>query len=439
MTLIARTCKSLLTMKPQSQLGLDEIRLGEIPFWSLPRDVREDAFVTLRRDRPISFHEELEVPFLGKGPGFWALTKHEDILEVSRTPEVFSSARGGVTIIDQPPEFSEFFGSMIVMDDPRHARLRRIVSRAFTPGMLRRVEADVERAADEIIDRVAEMERCDFVTEIAAALPLKIICDMMGIPASEYRFVFDRTNIILGAGDPEYVADMADILPATLQAGQELVSMVEDLVRVRKERPTQDLTSALVHAEVDGERLTSQEIGSFFVLLVAAGNETTRNAISHGMKALCDYPEQRALWMRDFSSTAPSAVEEIVRWASPLIHFRRTATRDTEVSGQQIRAGEKVVMFYSSANRDEAVFADPYRFDVRRDPNDHVGYGGPGPHFCLGAHLARREIGVMFRELFRRLPNLEITGDPAYLLSFFINGIKHLPCEIGEPARAHAR
>ena len=425
-------------MTPRPQLAVDDIRLGHVEFWSLPRDVREGAFLTLRRERRISFHEETEVPFLGKGPGFWALTKHEDVLEVSRNPEIFSSARGGVTIIDQPPEFSEFFGSMIVMDDPRHARLRRIVSRSFTPGMLRKVEADVERAAGEVIDAVADKGRCDFVTDIAAALPLKIICDMMGIPPSEYRFVFDRTNIILGAGDPEYVADFADIVPATLQAGQELVSLVEDLVGVRQGRPTDDLTSALVHAEVDGEKLTPTEIGSFFVLLVAAGNETTRNAISHGMKALCDYPDQRAVWSRDFATVAPTAVEEIVRWASPLIHFRRTATRDTELSGQKIRAGEKVVMFYTSANRDEAVFTDPYRFDVRRDPNDHVGYGGPGPHFCLGAHLARREITVMFRELLRRLPDLQITGEPAYLLSFFINGIKHLPCELGTPARAPA-
>jgi len=438
LTVIAWACKSSGLVTPRSDLSLEDIRLGEVQFWSLPRDVREGAFATLRRERPISFHEEPEVPFLGKGPGFWALTKHEDVLEVSRNPEVFSSARGGVTIIDQPPEFAEFFGSMIVMDDPRHARLRRIVSRSFTPGMLRKVEADVESAAREIIDTVADKGTCDFVTDIAAALPLKIICDMMGIPASEYRFVFDRTNIILGAGDPEYVADFADIVPATLQAGQELASLMADLVRVRRERPTDDLTSALVHAEVDGEKLTPAEIGSFFVLLVAAGNETTRNAISHGMKALCDYPDQRAVWSRDFAAVAPTAVEEIVRWASPLIHFRRTATRDTELAGQTIRAGEKVVMFYSSANRDEAVFSEPYRFDVRRDPNDHVGYGGPGPHFCLGAHLARREITVMFRELLRRLPGLEITGEPAYLLSFFINGIKHLPCDLGTPATPRA-
>ncbi len=422
-------------MKPRSILPLDEICLGKVYFWSLPHDVREGAFVTLRRECPVSFHEETEIPLLGKGPGFWALTRYADVLEVSRKPEAFSSARG-VTIIDQPPEFNEFFGSMIAMDDPRHARLRRIVSKGFTPGMLRKVEDAVERAAAAVIDAVMDTGRCDFVTDIAAALPLKIICDMMGIAASDYRFIFDRTNLILGAGDPEYVADIAQIVPAMLQAGQELATLVEDLARVRKERPTDDLTSALVHAEVDGERLSGQEIGSFFVLLVAAGNETTRNAISHGMKALCDYPDQRAAWARDFDAVAATAVEEIVRWATPVIHFRRTATCDTEIGGQKIRAGEKVIMFYSSANRDEAVFPDPYRFDVRRTPNEHVGYGGPGPHFCLGAHLARREITVMFRELFKRLPDLEIVAEPAYLLSFFIHGIKHLPCAFTPRARA---
>jgi cytochrome P450 len=334
-----------------------------------------------------------------------------------------------VNIIDQPPDFNEFFGSMIVMDDPRHARLRRIVSRGFTPGMVRKVEADVDRAARRIIDDVIAKGSCDFVTEIAAALPLKIICDMMGISATDYRYVFDRTNVILGAGDPEYVRDVADAVPAILQAGQELATLAEDLARFRAEHPTDDLTSALIRAEVDGERLTTQEIGSFFVLLVVAGNETTRNAISHGMKALCEHPEQRRAWARDFERLAPTAVEEIVRWATPVIHFRRTAMRDVTIATERIRAGEKVVMWYNSGNRDEAVFDEPYRFDVCRTPNDHVGFGGPGAHFCLGAHLARREITVMFRELFRRIPDLEITGEPAYLLSFFINGIKHLPCE----------
>jgi methyl-branched lipid omega-hydroxylase len=416
-------------MQPRSRLGVDEIRLGDPDFWTRPEAEREGAFVTLRRERPVSFHEEPEVPMLGKGPGFWALTRHADVLEVSRNPEIYSSGRGGVNIIDQPPQLNEFFGSMIAMDDPRHTRLRRIVSRGFTPGMLRRTEADVDRAAAGIVDGVIDTGRCDFVTEIAAALPLKIICDMMGIPDSEYRFVFDRTNLILGAADPEYVADLADAVPAIFRAGQELAALVEDLARVRRQHPTDDLTSALIHADVDGEHLSEQEIGSFFILLVVAGNETTRNAVGHGMKALCDYPEQRRLWAQDFERLAPSAVEEIVRWATPVTHFRRTLTRDAAIRGQQMQAGEKVVMWYNSANRDEAVFAQPYRFDLQRAPNEHVGFGGPGPHFCLGAHLARREITAMFRQILSRLPDLQITCEPAPLRSFFINGIKHMPCE----------
>ncbi|HYC00498.1 MAG TPA: cytochrome P450 [Candidatus Limnocylindrales bacterium] len=425
-------------MQPRSVLGVEEIQLSDIAFWQRPLEEREGAFRTLRAERPLSFHEEPDVPMLGKGPGFWAVTRYRDVLEISRSPEIFSSARGGVNIIDLPPDFSEFFSSMIVMDDPRHARLRRIVSRGFTPQMLRRLEATVESAATRIIDDVVERGQCDFVADIAAALPLKIICDMMGIAESDYKFVFDRTNIILGAGDPDYVADPAAIVPALLAAGQDLSNLMQDLAKVRREKPTEDLTSALLHAEVDGERLTDAEIGSFFVLLVVAGNETTRNAISHGMKALCDHPDQRRIWAADFERIAPTAVEEIVRWASPVIHFRRTATRDTVLSGVKIAEGQKVVMWYNSANRDEDVFPEPYRFDVRRTPNEHVGFGGPGPHFCLGAHLARREITVMFRNLMQRLPDLRITEEPARLLSFFIHGIKRMPCEFtpGRPSKA---
>jgi cytochrome P450 len=421
-------------MKPRQVLSLDQIDLSAFDFWERPLEEREGAFKTLRDEDPIRFFKEPDVPGLVTGPGYWSLTRHADVLHVSRNPDLFSSARGGVNVIDQPPDFGEFFGSMIVMDDPRHARLRRIVSKGFTPAMLKQVEGNVETAAAKIIDDVIEKGSCDFVSEIAAALPLKIICDMMGIPDSDYRMVFDRTNIILGAGDPEYVPDPLSVIPALLQAGADLSNLVQDLASFRREKPTGDLTSALIHAEVDGERLTDQEIGSFFVLLVAAGNETTRNAISHGMKALCDYPDQKRLWMSDFNKYAPTAVEEIVRWASPVIHFRRTVTRDTEFSGHAFKEGDKVVMWYNSANRDEKVFADPFEFRVDRTPNEHVGFGGPGPHFCMGAHLARREITVMFRQLFQRLPNLEISAPPARLLSFFIHGIKRMPCELRQAA-----
>ncbi len=415
-------------MQPRSILPASDIWLSDPQFWARPIEEREGAFDTLRRERPVSFHEELDTGLFPKGPGYWALTKHADVLLASRQPEIFCSGRGS-NIADLPDPFLEFFGSMINLDDPRHARLRRIVARGFTPRKIKELEDQVETVAKAIVERVRELGRCDFVTEIAAALPLEIICRMMGISPSDTKFVFDRTNTILGAGDPEYTSDPAQIVPSLLRAGAELSELVQDLGRHRVAHPADDLVSTLVNAEVEGERLSDAELGSFFVLLVVAGNETTRNAISHGLLALCQHPDQRAVWQADFESVAPTAVEEIVRWATPVIHFRRTATRDTEIRGQRIRAGEKVVLWYCSANRDEEVFADPYRFDVLRSPNPHVGFGGPGPHFCMGAHLARREITVMFRELFQRLPDIHVSGDPDRLASFFIHGIKHMPCE----------
>ena len=421
----------ILAVRPRSVLAVDQITLGHPDFWKRPLEEREGAFVTLRRERPVSFHAELD-PRLPSGPGFWALSRHADVLKTGTTPKVFSSARG-IGMIDLPPEFLEFFGSMIALDDPRHGRLRRLVSAAFTARQLAKVETDVQGAASRVIDAVAEKGSCDFVTEISAPFPIRIICEMMGIPESQHAFVFEQTNIILGASDPEYVAEAADVMVAFYNAGAALAELMKDLARTRRATPTEDLTSVLVHAGIEGDQLTEQELASFFVLLVAAGNETTRNAISHGMKALSDYPEQRRIWQQDFDRIAPTAIEEIVRWASPVIFMRRSAVCDTEIGGQKIRERDKVLLFYCSANRDEAAFADPFRFDVRRDPNDHLGFGG-GPHFCLGANLARREIMVMFREIFRRLPDLEITGPPDRLLSPFIHGIKRMPCTFAPQA-----
>ena len=423
-------------MQPAPILALDEIELSSSDFWRRPLEEREGAFQTLRRERPISFHAEPETILEGleQGPGYWAVTRHADVLEISRNAPIYCSGQG-MNIGDLPQPFQEFFGSMISMDDPRHARLRRIVSRGFTPRMIRQAEEDVARIATRVIDAVIERGECDFVADIAAPLPLWIICNMMGIPESQHQFVFDRTNVILGAGDPEYITDPAQLVPALLGAGAELAQLVQDLGRHRMKNPTDDLTSSLVNAELEGERLDEAELGSFFVLLVVAGNETTRNAISHGMKALSDYPEERARWAADYESMAPKAIEEIVRWSTPVIHFRRTATRDTELSGQKIREGEKVVMFYNSANRDDAVFDEPHRFDITRSPNEHVGFGGPGAHHCLGAHLARREMLVAFRQIFQRLPDLRVTGEPERLASNFIHGIKRMPCKFtpGKP------
>jgi len=414
----------------------DAVDLSEIDFWIRPEEEREAAFAALRGAKQLSFQREFEPPpniGLVRGPGYWAIVRHADILAVSRDPETFCSGRG-TNIPDLPDAFNEFFGSMINMDEPRHGRLRRIVSRGFTPRTLARLEVDVLRRAQQTIDRVIDRGACDFVSEIAAPLPLEIICDLMGIPESQTRYVFEQTNVILGLGDPEYVPPGTNVVTAALGAGKALADLMLDLAR-RPRGGHQDLTAALLDADLGEEALTPAELASFFVLLVAAGNETTRNAISHGMRALCDHPDERRRWQADFEGVAPTAIEEIVRWASPVIHFRRTATRDTELAGQPIAAGQKVVMWYNSGNRDEAAFAEPFRFDVLRTPNEHVGFGGPGPHFCLGANLARREIKVMFRELFRRLPDLEITGPPERLRSNFIHGIKRMPCAWSRRAR----
>ncbi|MDQ1373024.1 MAG: methyl-branched lipid omega-hydroxylase, partial [Actinomycetota bacterium] len=399
-------------------------------FWQLPLAERMAAFAELREQGPFieaSFHN----PMTNQPERFYAVTRYAEVVEISRRPQDFCSGKGAPQIPDLPQEALEYFGSFINMDDPKHARLRKIVSRVFTPKHLGAVMDQVETSAAEVVDEVIDKGSCDFVTEVAAVLPLRIIVDMMGIDRSDEKFIFDRTNVILGAGDPEYVPDQDNpgaVMTALLTAGQELAMMVQQLGEDRIKNPKDDLITALITADVDGEKLSSAELGSFFILLVVAGNETTRNAIAHGLHVLTEHPEQKQLWMDDFDGVTNTAVEELVRWATPVIHFRRTVTADgTRIGEHEFNEGDKVVLFYNSANRDEAVFTDPQTFDVRRTPNDHVGFGGPGPHFCLGAHLARREITVLFRELFRRVPDIHATGEPERLRSNFINGIKHLP------------
>ena len=405
---------------------LEEIALSSPEFWSAGPERREAGFATLRHEAPVRFFEEVAFEGWPAGPGYWALTKYDDVVEASRRPDLFCSGQG-TNIADLPIEIAEFFGSMINMDDPKHARLRGIVQKGFTPRMVGRVEGYVRDKAVGLVDRALEEHpdgRCDFVETFAAPLPLQIICEMMGIPADDEKQIFAWTNVILGAGDPDYGGTFEHLMTTSF----EIYAYAQALGEDRLANPRDDITSALMHAELDGERLSAQEFGSFFILLVVAGNETTRNAISHGIKALTDFPDQRRLWWDDFEAGARNAVEEIVRWATPVIHFRRTTTADTEIRGVPIAAGDKVVYWYNSANRDEDQFPDPHRFDVRRYPNAHLGFGAGGPHFCLGASLARREIAVMFDEIRRRMPGMEVTGPPAMLQSYFIHGIKSMPC-----------
>jgi cytochrome P450 len=427
-------------MEPRAVLTVDEIDLSDMEFWARPWEEREGAFQTLRRERPIAKFPEPEIPealtyVIPQGDGYYALTRHADISEASRHPEIYRSGQGATSIIDMPEEMLDFFGSMINMDNPRHARLRRIVSAAFNPRMIKSIEDRIDLVATDVIDRVAPLGGCDFVTEVSSRLPLEIICDMMGIAASDYDTVFSCSNIILSNGDPEYVPEGTDPMLAFMTAAQQLNLLMLDLAKYRKEHPTEDITSALVNTNVDGEALTDNEVASFFILLVVAGNETTRNAISHGLLAMTQHPDQRALWQADPARIAATGVDEVVRWGSPVIWMRRTVAADTVLGDTELHEGDRVIMFYSSANRDEDVFDDPFTFDVRRDPNPHIGFGAAGPHFCLGTHLARQEIDVMFRRLFERLPDIESVGEPDRLLSPFINGIKHLDCKF-TPAAA---
>jgi len=417
----------MTTPAPNSVEGID---LSLIEFWEQPLEARHADFAKLRTLGKPAYFIEPETPFTVPGDGYYAFVSHEDVTAASRQPELFSSARGSTSIQDLPAEFNEYFGSMINMDDPRHARLRRIVSRAFTPKMVKKFEEDVQVTASSIVDDLLRTGPCDFVQHVSARLPLKIICQMMGIGDEHYEMVLRNTNLILSGSDPEFISeDMDEAITQLLTAGKDLADLVQAMAADRAEHPQDDLITALASANIDGEQLTPAELGSFFILLVVAGNETTRTAISHSLNLLTKHPDQRTLLLADLESRLPGAVEEIVRYVSPVIFMRRSVTRDCTLNGHDYREGDKAVLFYWAANRDEAVFADPGKFDITRSPNPHVGFGAAGPHFCLGAHLARREITAMLRELLARVPTIRAAGEPDRLLSSFINGIKHLQCE----------
>jgi cytochrome P450 len=379
-------------------------------------------------DEPLWIPIINNTPLARKDDGVWAIVRHADVVRASRTPELFSSEPSAGSAIDTPPWLSKYFDSMINMDDPRHARIRKVVARAFSPRLLEKMERDLRIRATKIVDDVEGLGGGDFVTQVAQPLPMQVICDMMGIPEDQHEFVARRTNTIIGFTDPEYTGISRDylvrhgapgrrhIIPFSarlMKAGWDLIQMVRRLGEDREREPRDDLISALVSPNADGERLSPRDIGTFFILLVIAGNETTRNVIAHAVALLTRHPDQRELLMADFEGRIGSAIEEIVRYVSPVIQFRRTVTRDCELAGKEFTRGDKVMLYYNSANRDESVFTDPDRFDITRSPNPHVGFGGPGPHFCLGANLARREITVMLRELYTRFPGCAPSANPS--------------------------
>ncbi|OBH11493.1 cytochrome P450 [Mycobacterium sp. E1747] len=406
----------------------DPIDLSSRAFWSTTAAERERSFAVLRAERPVSWHPPVQDALMPDPDdrGYWAVTRRADIATVSRNNEVFLSGQG-VMFESIPVELLEASQSFLAMDPPRHTKLRKLVSAAFTPRQIRRVEDSIKANARAIVDELrAAGSGADFVEHCAKQLPIRTLSDMVGIPESERERVAHAADALVSWADPIYL-DGRHPLEVLLENQGYLHQIAGALAAERRDHPGDDLFSGLVNAEVDGDRLTDAEVAAFFVLLSVAANDTTRQTTSHAMKALTDFGDQRAWLLEDFDNRIGTAVEEFVRWASPVMTFRRTAATDFELGDQTIRAGEKVVMFYPSGNWDTEVFDHPERLDLSRNPNPHVGFGGGGLHFCLGAHVARAQLRAIFSELLRQLPDIQ-AGDPAYVAGNFVHAIRSMPC-----------
>lgn len=411
------------------------VDLSALSFWALPPEEREAAFAELRRASPVSWQRPAEgslMPQEDELAGYWAIVRYADVLSISRDPETFCSGRG-VMFEDLPEELLEASQSFLAMDDPRHRKLRGLVSSAFSPRQMRLIEDGIREDARTVVAELEEDDTGDFVERVAKRLPLMTIMRMLGVPESDRERLVHYADAAVSWNDPDYLRGRTP-LEVTVEAMGVLHAAASELAAQRQEQPGDDLLSALVNAEVDGERLTQAEIAAFFVLLSVAGNDTTRHTTSHAMRALSTRPDQRRLLLEDVEARIDTAVEEFVRWATPVMTFRRTATRDTEISGQAIAEGDKVALFYGSANRDEEAFDEAGSFDVTRDPNRHLGFGGGGPHYCMGASMARTQLRALFNELLTEFPEIEV-GEPTYLVGNFVDGISKLPMEVGPRAR----
>jgi len=384
--------------------------------------VPHELFKKLRREAPIYWNPELEP----EEPGFWALTKYEDIVTVSRNPELFSSMRGGHQIsYPRGVQFNRataaILGNMVAMDPPDHNVYRRLVAPSLSAAAVRSMEPKIRATVTRILDRIVPLGKCEFIKEVAAELPVTVLSDLLGVPAEDRHLLFEWTNVL---------TEMTTDIISGLAAFNQMITYGQRMFeKLRVQPPGEDLLSIVAHARVGGAPIDQQFLDGFFLLILIAGNETTRNAISGGTLALIEHPDQRDL-LRANLELLPSAVEEILRWVTPVIHFRRTATADTELRGQTIHEGDKVVMWYPSANRDEEVFEEPGRFDIRRAPNQHLAFG-EGEHFCLGAWLARLELRVLFEELIQRMPEVRLDGKIKRLRSYFLSGITHMPVAFG--------
>ena len=418
-------------MTAAAEVTLDDVDLTDLDRWA--EGVPHEWFALLRREAPVFWQNER------RGRGFWSLTRYDDVVAASKDYETFSSELGGTSLMDLTPEQVESRKSMLDTDPPRHTRLRNIVNKGFTPRAVNAYEGRIRALFREVLDEAFARRQLDFVDDVAVELPMRILCEILGVPLEDRRYLVDLGNRMLGNTDPdmageEYVADRADLsryahLPFSSPAALEMFAYANRIGAERRREPRDDITTRLIEAEVDGDRLSEHEFDLFFLLLSTAGNETTRHAMSNGLLALLEHPAERERLVAD-PSLIPTAVEEILRFAPSLHHFRRTASRDIELQGVRVRAGDKVALWYVSGNRDEEHFSDPARFDVGRAPNRHLAFGMGGPHFCLGAHLARLELRVWLEEMLPTLRRIELAGPPARLRSNFFHGIKSLPVAI---------
>ena len=407
----------------------DPADISSLDFWSGTAKDREKVFAELRAHRPISWHRPVKNGLFEdpNDQGFWAVVRHADLVEVTRRPGDFLSGEG-ILFESMPKELLDAGQGFIAMDPPRHTKIRRLLASAFTPKQLARIDEHIVANARRIVDDIADKGEIDFVAEVAALVPMHNICDMVGIPEEHRRTVAYESQFPDGWRDPRLLQG-AEPLARVAQAILTVHGIAMELVEARRRKPEDDLVTAMVQAEVDGERLTDEEISSIFFLLIIAGNDTTRQSTSHGLKALTDFPDQRAWLMEDLDGRMPMAVEEIVRWATPIMTFRRTAAHDTELGGHHITEGDKVIMFYSSANMDTEVFDRPEQLNLSRSPNKHVAFGGGGIHHCLGAQLARRQLNATFRELLTRLPDIHVVGEPELGTGNFFHTVMSMTAE----------
>ena len=396
-------------------------------FWSLARTERHAHFDALRAAGPIVWQEDPEDTKRG---GFWAVLNHAGCMQVEKTPDVFSSRAGGVRIADMPVEFLDRFANMIHMDPPEHTRLRRLTARAFAPAALRNLDDGMLETANTLIDKALRSGGFfDIVEHVAAPFPLHVICQIMSVPQDRFAEVLKLTNAFLGAEDPELRLAPGQSIQESRHAGAAGLTEILDEI-LDGDAPVGSMLETLLQPDDEGNRLTRDELRRYFLLLIAAGTEAARQTLGHGLLLLAAHPEQAGAWRTDPDELTKTAVEEILRMATTTIHMRRTAICDTDVQGTPITTDDKVVIYYQAANRDPDVFADPHKFDIRRRPNPHLAFGAQGPHYCLGAALARRELSIVFQTLFRKVPDLKIVGAPEYMASDFIDGIKSLNVEV---------